>query len=490
MVGFLSRALIDKSYHKILEALFGLTTTECSTYAKTSKDHLKNGAALRLSVCAGVVRMVVEIGVRKLRFKTVKALVEHIVQTLSMSNKSYCEPLLADYFKSLRTVVEYQPHSEHLSEEEWLEILEFCNETLHDMIAGSSGENYTNPVNGSSVVTSLRSRHGRSPAPSIAVGHGRKGSNRGSQRAAETHLRGIAEDLVLCIKNLVSATNAHILGQAQVTLTNLCNLLATLSSPGLELQTVFESINSIVTRIMTNDISLMMQTIRTLLPNIRRLWDIKSPTLKDHMLISLLYGEVYFSCLVTTDGTGDCINDLSRLLQVFRQEYSKRPEREQLQLEDLDLPDHPFCSERPSSIKAFELRSGALRAEQPWTMLYISASIVLVLSADDSARGKSAEAHEVENPPKRRRLDKPVNQLLADARSTDVQRKLFALQVLTFVFDRIVVDVESLNHYLEPLLQCLSDDNANIVSWALLVLTRYSVYRTDQSEIVYSLTEL
>ncbi|MCJ1468855.1 Serine/threonine-protein kinase tel1 [Pseudocyphellaria aurata] len=459
------RKLFDKAYHQMLEALFRLTKNECSIYAKAS------GTAQRLSDCAGLVRMIVVIGVRRLRFKTVKALVEHIVQTLSISNKSYCEPLLVDYFRSLETILEYQPHCEHFTEEEWLEILEFCNETLHDKVAGSSGGNYADTVYGSSIVIPSRSRHGRSPAPSIAMGRGRKANDRGSQRATETSVISLAQDRVLCIKHLVSATNAHVLGQAQVTLTNLCDLLATLSSVGLELQTVFESINSILTRIMTDDISLMMQTIRTLLPNIRRLWDMNSSTLRDHMLTSLLYGEIYFSCLVVNDETGDCINDLSRLLQVFRQEYSKRPEREQLQLEDLDLPDDPFRSERPSSMKAFELRSGALRAEQPWTMLYISASIVLVLSADDSTRGKSAEAHEVENPPKRRRLDKPVNELLADTRSTDLQRKIFALQVLTFVFDRIVVDVGSLNPYLEPLLQCLSDDNANIVSWALLVLT-------------------
>ena len=113
-----SQELADKSYREILDALFRLTITDCSTYAKTSKDHLKNGTALRLSACAGVMRMVVEMGVRKLRFKTVKALVEHIIRTLPMSNKVYCEHLLADYFKSLSTVLEYHTHSEHLSGEE------------------------------------------------------------------------------------------------------------------------------------------------------------------------------------------------------------------------------------------------------------------------------------------------------------------------------------------------------------------------------------
>lgn len=485
----LSQKIDDKSYHKILEASFRLISNECSKYTTASKDNLRNKAAVQLSACAGVVRMAVDMGVKKMRSKTVKALVEHITQTLPMPNKEYCEPLLIDYFKSLRTVLEYQPHLDYLSRAEWLEVVEFCNKTLHNLNAASSA-GHAAVANGLSSVTSFRSRHGRSPTPGTPADYGLQASNRGSQRIGGVSLRNIAEDLVLCIKNLVSASNAPILDQAEATLKNLCDLLATLSSPGIVLQTVFESINAIVTQIMTDDISLMMQTMGNILPNIWRLWDIKSPTLKDHMLISLLYGEVYFSRLASTDEPSDCVNDLSRLLQVFRQEYSKRPEREQLQLEDLDLPDQPFCSERPLSMKAFELRSAASRAEQPWTMLYISASIILVLSADDSARGKSVDAPSVENPPKRRKLDKPINEILADAKSTDVQRRLFALQVLAFVFDRIVVDVESLNHYLEPLLQCLSDDNANIVSWALLVMTRYSVHRAHWYEIVHPLTEL
>ncbi len=475
-----SEVLVDKSYHKLLETLFRVTTTECSAYAKASKSVAKNQAksqagqiASRLSACAGVVRIAVELGVKKLRHKTVKAIVDHITQTVSTPDNSYCEPLAAEYFKSLRTLLEYQPHPEHLSKDEWHNVVDFCNETLNDLNATSS-ENNAYLVDNNAGMGSFTVCLSRSATPGTVADHGRQASNRSAQHTVKLGLRSSVEDLVLCLKHLMSASNAPVLEKAQVTLKTLCNLLAISSRPGLVPQTVFESINSIITRIMTDDISLTLHIMGVLLPNIRRFWETKSAALKDHMLVSLLYGEVYFSRLISLDEAGDCKADLNRLLQVFRQEYGKRPEREQLQLEDLDLPDHPFSANRPLSIQAFELRSAALKAEQPWALLYISASIVLVLSGD-IACGRSID-DEIEKPSKRRRLNKPIDDILELTKRADVQDRLFALQVLAFVFDRIVVDIDNLQRYLESFISCLSDDTPNIASWALLVLTRYLIH--------------
>lgn len=481
---FLSEVLADKSFHKILEALFRVITTECSAYAKASKSVAKNQAksqasqiAGRLSACASVVRIAVELGVKKFRYKTVKAIVDHITQTVPTSDSGYCEPLAAEYFKSLRIVLEYQPHPEHLSKDEWHEVFDFCNETLHDLNATSNGKN-AQSLNENSSKDSFNICLSRSATPGTVSDNGRQASNRSAQHLVKLNLKRSVEDIVLCLKHLMSASNSPVLEKAQTTLENLCELLALSSRPGVLLQSVFEAINSIISRIMTDNVDLTLHTIGNLLPHIRRFWETKSRSLKDHMLVSLLYGEVYFFRLVSVDETGDCKPDLHRLLQVFRQEYCKRPEREQLQLEDLDLPDHPLEADRPLCIHAFELRSAALKAEQPWFVLYISASIVLVLSAWDAARGRFHENNTLEHPPKRRKLNSPVNDLLELTKTSEMLDRLFALQVLAFVFDKLVVDIDNLQHYIESLLSCLSDDTANIVSWALLALARYSILRS------------
>lgn len=419
------------------------------------------------------MRLAVELGVKKFRYKTVKAIVDHITQTVPTSDSGYCEPLAAEYFKSLRIVLEYQPHPEHLSKDEWHEVVDFCNETLHDLNATSNGKN-AHSLNGNSSMDSFNICLSRSATPGTVSDNGHQASNRSSQHLVKLNLKSSVEDIVLCLKHLMSASNAPVLEKAQTTLENFCEILTLSSRPGMLLQSVFEAINSVISRIMTDNVDLTLNIINNLLPHIRRFWETKSRSLKDHMLVSLLYGEVYFFRLVSTDETGDCKHDLHRLLQVFRQEYCKRAEREQLQLEDLDLPDHPLEGDRPLSIQAFELRSAALKAEQPWFLLYISASIVLVLSAWD-ARGRDSA---LEHPPKRRKLNSPVDDLLELTKTSDMQDRLFALQVLTFVFDKLVIDIEYLQHYIESLLSCLSDDTANVVSWALLALARYSILRS------------
>lgn len=471
-----SAALLDKDYLTLLEALFRYATTERSTYIKSSQAAPKSAASSRLSKCAGVVRIAVEKGVRKLRFKTVRALIDHITQTLPLPEYGYCEPVVSDYFRSLRIVLEYQPHPEHITLNGWHEGIDFCNAILHDLNAISSRET-TSLMNGNYSKVSFRDSSS-SPVPSPKADHGRKTSNRSSQPSMKLTLENsVVDDLLLCLKHLVSASNAPTLDRAHPTLTNLCDFLASSSGKGHEHQVALESINSIITCIMTDDISLILQALRGLLPTFRRFWELKSPSIKDHMLVSLLYGEVYFPRLISSDETGDCEADLHRLLHVFHQEYCKRTEREQLQLDELDLPDHPFNSERPMSIKAFEIRWAAAKAEQPWAILYICASIVLVLSADDNVRGKSTESDKFENPPKRRKLNKPINDILELTKSSEIQNRFFAIQVLAFVFDRIVIDIDSLQPYLESLLLCLSDDNATIAAWALLALTRYLHHR-------------
>ena len=471
-----SEVLSDKAYHQILEALFRVVKIESSNYNKASKPNAKKIAAGRLSACAGVVRLAVEVGVKKLRFKTVKALVDHVTQTLPTSGEGYCEPLVIEYFRSLRIVLEYQPHTEHFPKDEWNAVLDFCNETLHDLNLVSSSRNPGLSIRNSNA-GSFSDSISRSSTPVPTNNHNRETSNHSSQRNAQVQLKSSAEDILLCLRHLNFASNAPILNKAHVTLTNLIELLESNLSVGRLQQAAFEIINFIFPQITTNDISLTLQSLRRLLPVVRRLWDAKSTTLKDCMLISLLYGEVYFQRMISSDETNDCKSNLESLFEVIQNDYCKRLERDQLQLEDLDFADQGISHEKLSSIKTFRLRLSALRAENPWNQLYIAAAIAVALSADVAVTGESVKksfgSENFDSPAKRRRLSKPLDEVLKFTQSSQASQKLFSLQVLTFVFDVLVFDVENFGGYLEAFLPCMSDDNGSIASWAMLALTRY-----------------
>lgn len=417
-----------------------------------------------------------EVGVKKLRIKTVRALVDHIIQTLPTSNEAYCEPLVVDYFKSLRIVLEYQPHTEHLSKEEWSSVVDFCNESLRELNIVSSQNEPGLSIRNSNV-GSFSDGQSRSTTPTPTNDHNLKASKHGSSRSAQVQLRSSAEDILLCLRHLNFASNAPILDRAQVTLTNLLELLESNLSVGRLQQLAFEIIDSILTHITTNDIALTLQILSRLLPIIRRLWDTKSTTLKDCMLVCLLYGHIYFARMISLDETHDCKSDLESLLEALRNDYCKRQERDQLQLEDLDLADQGTYKEKLLSTKTFRLRLGGLRAENSWNQLYIAASIIVALSADMAtlreSNEKSFELQNPDYPAKRQKKTNPFDDILKFTHSSQASPKLFSLQVLTFVFDELIFDADRFQGFRDALLLCMSDDNGSIASWAMLALSRY-----------------
>ena len=407
----------------------------------------------------------VKVGVRKLRFKTVKALLEHISQTLPTSDGTYCEPLVTGYFKAFRTVLEYAPHPEHLLKEDWYDAIDFCNASIHDLNrpAIENNSNSTNSVlnHGSST----RPTSG-SATPSFHSNRLRDSSSHGSQ------LKASAEDLVHCVRSLTAASNAPILEKASITLNGLLDLLEMSPQLNATQQAAFESINSIFIRITTDDTSLVLQTLRRLFPLIRRFWQAKSTGLRV-MLTSMLYGEVFLARLLTSDEDGDCKADLLGVLEMLRIEYCKRIEREQLLLDDIDLSDHTFRSDRymPMSTKACELRLGAHKAEQPWTILHMSASILTAIHANNVVHGIRNGSVDMDPPPKRQRVAGALDEVLELTNASTVPEKLYALQVLFFVLDRLTLTVGDLEKISHLLLLCASDDNGSVASWAIMALT-------------------
>lgn len=467
-----SEVLPDKAFHEILEILFRVAKVECSTYAHSSKQSRQTLSAGRLSECAGVLRLAVKVGVRKLHSKTVKALVDHVTQTLPTSDSSYCEPLITDYFKALRIVLEYSAHVEHLPKDNWHDTVDFCLECLNDLNRPLKEVDSGFNVNRGSYTMrdrlSTRSKH---------IGYGSNSNGHDSQITIQSQIRGSAEDLILCVRHLVSAPNAPVLEKASSILELLIDLLHSSSITPLFRQVTFESINSIIVRASTENTSLVLRIVKRIIPLIRRFWQARSAPLKD-MLISMLYGEVYMGRLVLADENGEFKEELVGLLEVLRNEYCKRIEREQLQLDDLDFSDHSFDIERrtPLKTKAFELRLGALKAEQPWVLLYLSASFLEVLEADVTFHYVHNHAEEHDNRSKRQRVARPLDEVLQYIKAQQVPERLYGLQVLAFFIDKRTMDSGDLQAMVDAVLPCLSDDNALISSWAMHSMTWYVRY--------------
>ena len=450
-----SKQINDTGYHTVLESVFRVAKLECSNYVRATK-YTKPKVETRLSACGILVRVIVEVGLPRLRYKTVKALVEHILQTLPTSDDSYYTPLCKDYFKALATLLGFQAHPEHFLADEWHEVVDFCLETAREL-------NKSDDANNDSHGSRLR-RNGlsRSTTPSFHT----------SQPAAFPQIRDSQLEIVLCLQHLISVPNAPIFDKADVISTTIVDLLTSYSRVASIQQVLLECMNLIMSRMVADNMGLALQILTKMISLFRRFWDVKDNGMKESLLVLLSYAEVLLPRLILEDTTGDRKAELGALVESLREDYCTRKHRDQLQLDDLSLL-NPSCGvgAMPLGTKTLQVRMGAFKAEQPWCLVASSAAIIAELENDTIVQERLLHSNEHSLPQKRQKLTHPFGELLQFARGSEGPEKLYALQVLVFLFEMTFFDENVLKGYLEMLLPCLSEDDGSIVSWTMIVMT-------------------
>lgn len=470
----------DDSYHTVLESVFRVAKIDKSNYARASKS-TKTKTEGRLSACAALVRTVVEVGLRKLRYKTVKALVEHIIQTLPTADRGYCEPLIADYFRALAALLEYKAHPEHFLGDDWHEVVDFCVQAASDLNRPSEQVEYglSNGVRLHNGSRSNRDGPSRSTTPSTMGVHGHKSSNNISQRVADPQLKGSDDQIVLCLQHLASVPNAPVSDRADVILATLVEMLQSYQKVSSTQQAAFECINSIMSRIVAINIDLPLQTMKRVIPLLRRFWEPKNgaATLNDTLLAFLAYGEILLPRMISEDQTTDCHATLQALLEVLRNDYCLRRHRGQLQLDDLVLldPSRFKSKQMPLSTRTLQVGLGGLRAESPWCLIARSAAITVALENAAIVREEPLDGDNVQDS-KRQKLERPMDDILHHVKGSILPEKVYGLQMLVFIYDNLQFDESTLQCHLDALLPCLSENDGSIVSWAVLAMASYVVF--------------
>ena len=414
-----------------------------------------------------------DVGVRKIRSKTVKALVDHVVQTLPTAHDDYCTPLLLDYFKILRTVLEYQPHPEHLSKDAWNELAGFFIGVVRDL---------NHLLSDSEPSLSFRTRKSdsfeddssRSVTPNIREGSTRKSSQSVGSHPINVSLKASTEDIILCFKHLYSVSNAPISEKARETLGSMLEFLRSSTNVGHAQQAAFDCIASIIYCITTEDTDLSLETLKSLIPLICRFWQTKSQTLKDSMLITMLHEEPYFGRLVQSGQFQEHRTEMQYLLDVMRDEYCKRPDRDRLSVDDLDLSEDSIYSstQAPLGTRTYKARFGLIKAEQSWAILYLSSSIVEALDLDVAGQDNLAVREDAGPTLKRRKVASACGDVMRQARTMKALEKLYAVQLLAFFLQLPNRTTDVLQEALNVLLACQSDSDESIAAWSMLALAR------------------
>jgi serine-protein kinase ATM len=392
------------------------------------------------------------------------------MQALPTSD-GYCGPILVNYLKALRTLLEYPPHVEHLREykkdsnhefQEWSELVEFCAEGVTF---------FTGEGDSDGVTTQLSTSRSLLRTPTTSAEFSTKSTPResSSRNSRSSNSSVQLEEFIGCLRHLTRATNAPITKRAKFILNVVFQFLHSAKSVSRAHHDALSVINSILMRIAPQSIELTQYAVRQIVPLIKDMWQSKSATYRDEMLVTLIITREHILHMLHSQNpvTSDFQTDIEALLEVFTLDYCRRQERDLLSLDDLRLvwQSEQDAKVTPHSHVAFRLQNGHIKGEANWTLVELMA---LYASTLDTERTKPAEPRST----KRTRKANYFDEFLKQAAHSTGPTRLGAIQILTFMAQFTALDTASVDKILDRLSVLISQDKGEISSWAMLAIAR------------------
>lgn len=359
-----------------------------------------------------------------------------------------------DYTKSLAALLRYPPHVEHLGDDDWEQLMTFCLRTL-DLQEDDDSQQTRRNGRRSGLDDYLDAGSGRSTpvAPSLTT--------------RERHVgdKSVIEEALVCIQLLTVSANAPVQGAAEKILRGLTEFVKSAPIAGSAHQPAFSSINTVVTKVLFDQSALVRVSLLDLIPVIRRLWATKHIGLKDELLVTISLCMVVLGDSARKEPSASLADLIEGLMDTLYSEYTKRPEKEILQLDDLVFFQGDLTKLANPIIRP---RLGNARSEHNWTVIWAIACL-LRLTEDITLR-LSVRQTEREIPNKRQRLTSAIDDILRDSFSSSGVRKVCALQLISFVVRDLALD--SKISLLQRLILNINDDNASMSSWTMVAISR------------------
>jgi serine-protein kinase ATM len=471
LLGTSRNILGDDAFHHIFELLYRIVSKHRPTFLKSSASKTTRGtAASRLEVAAAALRLTVEAVVSKIKFKTALSVLDHIVDTLPLTDGSLCEPIKHDYLRSFRTVLDYAPHGEHMRPRQWQAYVDFALGCLSTVLEDAADQDH-----------SVGSRE-----PSLAPRNDLSLSLRHSQRSSRSIGKDqatLAEETVSALKSLTAITNARTMTRAKAIAEKLYTFLG-IASSGQE--DAFATFNNILLLTTAQDVAFTQICVGELTPVIRRLWSqsSRSNALREQMLITLFICRHLF---MASKGPWPVLSVdlLEPLLAKLSGDYCSRTEKEMMHFEDMQpLLISDNC---PLQLKHFKPLRKSSRAVNCWLTLDVVATLMVGLSRRQHQSHSLTDEEEL--PRKRRKVQTHLSEIVERAITATGPEKLAALQVSLFVLEHLSAnETESLR--LERLAPDLLHENSSIQTWTFLVYARLAeiVSNTAQQADVWTRT--
>lgn len=443
----------DKGCHKIFESLFRFVAVERTSYNRASS---KGASSTRLSTCASVLRIAVDVFLRNLRYKTLRAIVDHITETLPTPEEGLWEPLSAGYTKCLVALLHYPPHVEHLSSSEWDKLMSFCLRSLglmEDDSQTSFRDSFRTGLD-DYLDASGRSTPSR-PTSSLAI------------RDKYTGNKSVIGEIIVCIQLLTTSPNAPVQASAEKILHGLAAYVKSSPATGSGQQAAFSSMNSVITRILFDQSDLVQEFLFDLIPVIRRLWSTKLAGLRDELLGTIMLCTVVLTDAARREPSESLSHLIETLMNTLYSEYIKRSEKEILQIDELTF-NHKRAANIDRVITGPLL--GNAKSEHNWTLVWVI-SCLLKLLEDIAARSTTPQVREeVSN--KKQRLTSEIGDVLRDSFSSFGTKRICALQLIPILIEG-QADADTKALLLQRLIPSILDDNGTVSSWTMVAISRF-----------------
>jgi ataxia telangiectasia mutated family protein len=226
-----------------------------------------------------------------------------------------------------------------------------------------------------------------------------------------------------------------------------------------------KAINNLLDRVICDQCALVKDFLPDIVPVIRRLWSTKSPAVKDEALVTMIFCMDLLRSSSQSLFAQASLQPLEDLLETLENEYTKRPEKEQIQIDDLIFYQNDISSQH---LYLFGPRLGSSRSEHNWTLIWTISSLIGILD-----KASDHVSHSTENelaPNKRPRLSSRTDDVSRECVTSAGTRKGYCLQLLSFLGVRM--SVEDKASLLSRLAASIVDDNPSTSNWTLLAISK------------------
>ncbi|KAL6709090.1 Serine/threonine-protein kinase tel1 [Coniothyrium glycines] len=457
-------ALGNKAYLALCETLFQCLRDERAAFLRSKAKSGRTSAQLPRVALA--LRHVIASGVRTIKGSTVELIIDTIIEVLP-GKDGLIQPLLEHLPKTLRSLLEYQPHVERLPKDCWDAAVDFCITSLAGLLGEPEGE----PQNSWSTSVSSRAR---TPLDSADFT-----SSRASPRMPVVRTKSVSdehahtiEDFVHCLQLLVKTSNAPLLDKAEDILMALLQFLQRRTGRASVTAATLAAINSVLARTALQFLDLTKRLLHELLPLMRFMWS--ELILRDEVMITLMYTEAHIASMLADPDDETTSPDLEALVDTIYEDYRRRQETTTHQY----LEEDHLCfghlgraikDAHPLSTYAFSMETEHQRYEGLWSTVYTIAhfSFMLDTRRQNTIQDRSDADQGVH---KRLRINQLFPEYLRHVLEPRSNAKRAALQVVAFMAQEGPLDEDDIQSMLERLTSCITDENSAHAVWALIAL--------------------